>query len=290
MQKIKKIGTVFSIACLCITTIVACGGGGSAATSAAASSASLATNCQTMPVTLSGGLPPGMTAMAALGANYITSVTAGTSNVVVVTKDRPNHASPYCPTGVSAIAGCANESVTLSSPSFYSGGTFALNPNVVSSTLRYTLTIPLQPTCAAVSTDTSLDAIGTASNGIAFFNQYAAGNAVLTNEINGFDRFGGHPAGQGNYHYHMEPRYLTNSAMGNASASPSALIGWALDGFPVYGTTNSSGTPLSLDSCHGEFHATTEYPSGIYHYHVTSSAPYLVGCYAGTPGTKVLTP
>ena len=167
------------------------------------------------------------------------------------------------------------------------GGATQASP---SSTLKYTLTIPLQPACATSSTDTSLDSIGVASNGIVFFNQYAAGNAALTSEVTGFDRYGGHPAQSGNYHYHMEPRALTIANFGgssNATASKSSLIGWALDGFPVYGPTNSSGTAVSLDACNGEYHATTEYPNGIYHYHVTSASPYVIGCYAGTPGTKV---
>ncbi|MEY4294749.1 MAG: hypothetical protein RLY82_437 [Pseudomonadota bacterium] len=245
--------------------------------------------------------------MAALGSNYMTSVTASGSNAVIVSKDVPNHASPYCPTssGVATVAGCTNESAALSNSAsgtgYYSGGsTFTQNPTYVhvgtsntvaspSTTLAYTLTIPLQPTCASTSSSTSLDAIGVAKNGIVFFNQYAAGNAVLTSEIISFDRYGGHPAQAGNYHYHMEPRYLTTASFGGGG-SPSHLVGWALDGFPVYGPTNASGNPVSLDACNGEFHATTEYPAGIYHYHVTSTSPYLIGCYAGTPGTKVSTP
>jgi hypothetical protein len=248
-----------------------------------------------------------MTTMAALGTNYITSVTAGASNVVVLSKDVPNHPSPYCPTssGLATVAGCTNESAALSNSAsgtgYYSGGsTFTQNPTYVhvsstgsvaspSATLAYTITIPLQPACASTSTSTSQDAIGVAKNGVVLFNQYAAGNAVLTSEIISFDRYGGHPAQAGNYHYHMEPRYLTTSSFGGGG-SQSALVGWALDGFPVYGPTNSSGSAVSLDACNGEYHATTEYPAGIYHYHVTSASPYMIGCYAGTPGTKVMTP
>jgi hypothetical protein len=282
----------FGFCALAAVALAACGGGGGS--SSIGSTSSSASNCVTTAVTLSGGLPPGMTAMAALGTNYITSVTAGSSNVVVISKDRPNHPSPYCPTGGSAVAGCTNESATLSNTStgtgYYSGGsTFTQNPNSISSTLSYTLTIPLQPTCASASSSTSLDAIGAASNGIVLFNQYAALSAPLTSEIVSFDRYGGHPASSNNYHYHMEPRYLTTASFGGGG-SQSALIGWALDGFPVYGPTNLSGTPVSLDACNGEYHTTTEYPAGIYHYHVTSTSPYLIGCYAGTPGTKVLTP
>ena len=64
------------------------------------------------------------------------------------------------------------------------------------------------------------------------------------------------------------------------------LIGVLLDGFPVYGTKETTGAaPSSLDSCNGHTHATTEFPSGIYHYHVTAVSPYISGCYKGTAGS-----
>jgi len=295
----KRSLSKFACVGIAVWVLMACGGGsGSSSSSSAASSA---TNCKTTTVTLSSGLPPGMTALSGLSTNYVTSVTAGSSNVVIVTKDVPTHASPYC-SATQTVTGCTNESTSLSSPNYYNNllfgsTTYSQNPYFVhvgsgglSTTMSYTITIPLQPACASTSTSTSQDAIGIAKNGIVFFNQYAAGNAVLSGEVAGFDRYGGHPAQSGNYHYHVEPRYLTTSTVGGGTGTQSSLIGWALDGFPVYGPTNSSGTAVSLDACNGEYHATTEYPAGIYHYHVTNSSPYLLGCYAGTPGTKVLTP
>ena len=56
--------------------------------------------------------------------------------------------------------------------------------------------------------------IGVSLNGVPFYNQYAGGGAPLSNEINSFDQFNGHPApgrngGGGRYHYHMEPFWLT---------------------------------------------------------------------------------
>ena len=52
--------------------------------------------------------------------------------------------------------------------------------------------------------------IGVSLNGVPFYNQYAGGGAPLSNEINSFDQYNGHPApgrggGGGRYHYHMEP-------------------------------------------------------------------------------------
>ena len=69
--------------------------------------------------------------------------------------------------------------------------------------------------------------IGVALNGVPFFNQYAAGGSPLTNEVNGFDQWWGHPQMSGMYHYHVEPLYLTT-----VKATKSSLMGFLLDGFP----------------------------------------------------------
>ena len=66
------------------------------------------------------------------------------------------------------------------------------------------------------------------------------------------------------------------------------MIGFLLDGFPVYGPVEN-GNPIysvSLDEYHGHTHATSEFPDGIYHYHVTSDDPYINGSgFYGVPGT-----
>ncbi|MFM7852722.1 MAG: YHYH protein [Flammeovirgaceae bacterium] len=86
----------------------------------------------------------------------------------------------------------------------------------------------------------------------------------------------------GGYHYHVEPLYLTTAN------GKSALLGFLLDGFPVYGP-NENGktiTNTDLDAYHGHTGVTTEYPNGIYHYHITSADPYINGSgYYGVPGT-----
>ena len=97
--------------------------------------------------------------------------------------------------------------------------------------------------------------------------------------VESFDRFNGHPAPRGEYHYHLEPLWLTQ-------ASRASLIGVLLDGFPVYGPDDASGQiPANLDVCHGHVAVTTDFPSGIYHYHVADDPPYIAGCFRGVPGT-----
>ena len=80
----------------------------------------------------------------------------------------------------------------------------------------------------------------------------------------------------------MEPFWLT------LNYGKEALIGFLLDGFPIYGPVED-GTVLTssnLDDHHGHSHPTSEFPEGIYHYHLTADAPYLNGIgYYGTPGT-----
>jgi hypothetical protein len=45
-------------------------------------------------------------------------------------------------------------------------------------------------------------------------------------------------------------------------------------------------TTAGLDAYHGHFHATADYPNGIYHYHITADAPYINGSgFYVTPGT-----
>ena len=104
----------------------------------------------------------------------------------------------------------------------------------------------------------------------------------LTNEINSFDQYNGHPQPQGVYHYHIEPLYLTNKVGSNS------LLGFLLDGFPVYGPEENDTkiTNDDLDEFHGHSHSTEEYPDGIYHYHITDQDPYINGSgYYGSPGT-----
>src|SRR5206468_8012453 len=56
-----------------------------------------------------------------------------------------------------------------------------------------------------------LGPIGIAVNGVAIFNQYAAGRSPLASEIFSFDRYNGHPQQTGMYPYHVEPLWITSN-------------------------------------------------------------------------------
>lgn len=185
------------------------------------------------------------------------------SNIVITTKDLPPHASYYYGSGHSLYEALP------------SGKT--ANPNSIQEQ-NIVLTIPLNPTVSSSTTDSSLGAVGVAINSVAIFNNQAAPGDTLADEIKTFDGGNGHPQNSGMYHYHIEPTKITSD--------DSKLIGVLLDGFPVYGKKDEDGsTPSDLDAAHGHTHATSHFPAGLYHYHVTDTDPYIVEKYRGTPGT-----
>ena len=211
-----------------------------------------------------------LSAVTALFSSNVNIYTSG-NNTVFETDDIPDHGSPYFPTNDPRY-----EAYNGNNPAWNQ------NPNNISAQ-NYTLTIPSCPEEAANHANTNLGAIGIARNGVVLFNQYAGpNNQPLTNEINSFDQYNGHPAPQNNYHYHIEPLYLTTLY------GKDAFLGILLDGFPVYGPEENGQTITNgdLDQFHGHFGPTPEFPNGIYHYHITAEDPYMNGGqYYGTAGT-----
>jgi len=166
--------------------------------------------------------------------------------------------------------------------------------------------IPLSPVNNAASTDTTLGAVGVAVNGIPIYNPFE--NPFETSAYGRlFSGCCGHPQRNGVYHYHKYPTCL-RPILGDvwrsekdkcdeidallADGEHSPLLGFALDGWPVYGpvgwldddleskllqssytgANDSAGNPTyiadsgDLDDCNGLFSPTPEFPEGIYHY------------------------
>lgn len=157
-----------------------------------------------------------------------------------------------------------------------------------------------------------LGGIGFAVNGIVIFGpnegpvpvEEQFGDPVF-NAI--MDTCMGHTAGE--YHYHaMVQRCLS---VGVEDGDPSPVLGFGFDGFPIRGPWGCSDAectnvlrfrsswekvrephqdawdayefvakdgPEYLDACNGHTG-----PNGDYHYHITETWPYILGCYAGTP-------
>lgn len=153
------------------------------------------------------------------------------------------------------------------------------NPNSIGAhTISFVL--PSAPTVAAVSSCTSMGMIGVALDGVPIFNGLdGGGRDAVAHEAQ--DTCGGHPQQQGHYHYHSISDCLPG-------ANSSNLIGYAIDGFGIYGPLDGSGHELSnadLDECHG-ITSPVQWDGQtvtMYHYVATRAYPYTVGCFRGTP-------
>ena len=113
-------------------------------------------------------------------------------------------------------------------------------------------------------------AIALAVNGIPIFNPLnnRGEDALAIGEL---DRFGGHCGRADDYHYHVAPVHL-EKVVGKGKP-----IAYALDGYPVYGTTEPDGSPVKpLDALGGH-----DDGHGGYHYHAMQDYPYLIGGFRG---------
>jgi len=114
--------------------------------------------------------------------------------------------------------------------------------------------------------------IGIAVNGVPIFDALDALNRdAVAHEMQ--DACGGHPQAQGMYHYHSID--VTGSCLPRTG-----LVGYALDGYPIYGPYKANGKPWTdaeLDACHGHV------VKGSYRYQATLEYPYTLGCFHGTP-------
>jgi hypothetical protein len=73
-----------------------------------------------------------------------------------------------------------------------------------------------------------------------------------------FDKCGGFAGRDGAYKYQVTPACLQNQllAAGAAVADHSPQLGWALDGFPVYGPVGAKGTGFYRCLIHKQFSST----------------------------------
>ena len=134
--------------------------------------------------------------------------------------------------------------------------------------------IPLHPVRAAEPASTKnrflRGAIALAVNGIPIFNPLnnRGEDALAIGEL---DDYGGHCGRADDYHYHVAPMHL-EKVVGKGMP-----IAYALDGYPVYGSTEPDGSPMkSLDALGGH-----DDGDGGYHYHAMKEYPYLIGGFRG---------
>jgi len=187
----------------------------------------------------------------------------GTS-MIIHTRGLPNH-----PTGRFPEVGFGNPNYIQEQDSTYY---IPLNPKVnpqhiVTATNNSNHALPMGP-------------IGLAVNGVVFFNPFDAGNQDATDLM---DRCCGHPSPDNLYHYHKYPICL-NSPWSDEGKEHSPLIGWAFDGFPIYGPYASAGVmakDVTGAYALNDFNGHWDKDRG-WHYQVTPGKfPYIIGGYWG---------
>ena len=168
-------------------------------------------------------------------------------------------------------------------------GIVATNEQVPVPARAYAAPIPLNPTLGS-QPQTRDAALGVAVNGVPIFDYTGGGEMSLddlthhqqqhdTLQTQQLDVCGGHAGRGDDYHYHVKPVCMIDQM---ANAGDDAIIGWAFDGFPIYGDNNPDSTPVAvdaLDMCNGQPDETFGY-----RYHTTREAPYIIQCLMGEIG------
>lgn len=159
------------------------------------------------------------------------------------------------------------------------------NPNIISPQ-PLSFTIPALPQEALNKSCVGFGPAGYSLTGSAIYHGASTlGKDAAAHEM--LDRFGGHTDGTERYHYHYPSKDLQDHIHPHSSGH-SALMGYMLDGFGIYGPHGENGELLKsedLDECHGHKHPVLwdGQMVNIYHYHWTYDFPYNIGCYKGTP-------
>ncbi len=192
------------------------------------------------------------------------SITMRDGKRVIATNDLPDHVTGTFP-------------IAASDPAYQ----YDRNPNSIQpQNLRFAL--PANPKVAARPSCVDGGPVGVMLTGAVMFDGLdAAGRDAAVHEV--LDQCWGHPQMQGEYHYHTY-----SPCMGDSKSGHSKLLGYALDGFPIYGPRGQGGKMLTssdLDACHGHTHLIEWNGKWVkmYHYHLTYDYPYSIACFRGTP-------
>jgi hypothetical protein len=210
------------------------------------------------------------------------------------------------------------------------------NPNRIS-VQRYEFRVPLAPTRSAQPTPVGMSLFGVAVNGVVFdaaANEWwrddrATGwqyEALGGGKNLGLDTQHAHVQPTGAYHYHGIPAALLTRLTNGEEKM--VLVGWAADGFPVYGPWIHRGNDEAskararssyqlkkgtrpdgpggafdgtfvgdweyvagsgdLDECNGREGVTPEFPGGTYYYVLTEEFPFIPRLWRGTPDSGFL--
>ena len=135
--------------------------------------------------------------------------------------------------------------------------------------------------------------VGLALDGVTIFAD--APSVADRGGLPALDSCGGHIDPSGYYHWHFGAESIqTNLDEADIGVTCSidqdaeALIGFAYDGYGIYGPEEDRAIPADLDECSGHT-STTEELGETYHYHLTYDSPNLPGCLAGATAESKLT-
>ncbi|TMO70812.1 hypothetical protein CWC17_18230 [Pseudoalteromonas sp. S3785] len=159
----------------------------------------------------------------------------------------------------------------------------------VDKSVEITALLPLHPVMSEQSTALgTVSKVGIALAGVPIFSD--APSVQHTGHLPALDTCAGHIDPGGWYHYHgtasdIDSVYKhehVNANCNNLTQKPSALFGYAFDGYPIYGSQEIDGTtPAELDSCNGHIGPTGESETVTYHYHASNTFPNLPKCLKG---------
>ncbi len=152
---------------------------------------------------------------------------------------------------------------------------------------NYTAPVPLLPMMGSGDPITRDAALGVAVNGVPIYD-YTGGGEMSQDDLahhqsqhdtlqtKQLDECGGHAGRGDDYHYHVKPTCMIEQM---ANAGDAAIIGWAFDGFPIFGDNNPDGSEVGegdLDVCNGQSDDTFGY-----RYHTSQAPPYIIQCLMG---------
>ena len=155
--------------------------------------------------------------------------------------------------------------------------------------VEITALIPLEPEMAARPEMLGVvNKVGMSVSGVPIFSD--APSVQHTGHMPALDTCGGHVDPGGWYHWHANAGDIATvfheqdvDADCALIQNPTALFGYAFDGFPIYGSLEPSGEiPADLDDCGGHVGDQVDGSYG-YHYHTSNSFPNLPDCLSGVP-------
>ncbi len=154
--------------------------------------------------------------------------------------------------------------------------------------------IPTDPEQLDTPADLStISQVGLALDGVTIFGD--APSVADRGGLPALDTCGGHIDPSGYYHWHFGAESIqTNLDDAGAEVTCSveqdteALVGFAYDGYGIFGPEEDRDIPSDLDECSGHVSETAELGT-TYHYHLTYDSPNLPTCRVGAAAESALT-